>query len=63
VFMFPDDTPWGFIKNHEYLAMHPDDLIPKHNRASHIRHKCRKATVLSSHMCLFYTGVEKMNNL
>jgi hypothetical protein len=29
----------------------------------HIRHQCRKTTVLSRHRCLINTGVEKMNNI
>ncbi len=33
------------------------------NRRAHIRHQCRKATVLSCHRCLINTGVEKMNNI
>ena len=31
------------------------------NRLVHIRHQCRKTTVLSGHSCLINTGVEKMN--
>ncbi len=31
------------------------------NRKVHIRHQCRKTTVLSCHSCLINTGVEKMN--
>jgi hypothetical protein len=35
------------------------------NGTGHIRHQCRKTTVLSCHICLlilsFNTGVEKMN--
>ena len=31
------------------------------NRAAHIRHQCRKTTVLSCHRCLINTGVKKMN--
>jgi hypothetical protein len=33
------------------------------NRTAHIRHRCRKATVLSCHRCLINTGVVKMNNI
>ncbi len=33
------------------------------NRTAHIRHQCRKTTVLCSHRCLINTGVEKMNNI
>jgi hypothetical protein len=29
----------------------------------HIRHQCRKTTVLSCKRCLIKTGVEKMNNI
>ncbi len=29
------------------------------NRTTHIRHQCRKTTVLTCHGCLFNTGVEK----
>jgi len=32
------------------------------NRTAHIRHLCRKTTVLSSHRCHINTGVEKNNN-
>ncbi len=32
------------------------------NGTVHIRHQCRKTTVLSCHRCLINTGVEKMNN-
>ncbi len=31
------------------------------NRTVHIRHQCRKTTVLGCHRCLINTGVEKMN--
>ncbi len=34
-----------------------------YNRSTHIRHKCRKTTVLSCQRCLIKTGVEKMNNI
>ncbi len=30
---------------------------------AHIRHQCRKTTVLSFHRCLIQTGVEKMNHI
>ncbi len=30
------------------------------NRTSHIRHQCRKATVLSCHRCQINSGVDKM---
>ncbi len=33
------------------------------NRIAHIRHQCRKTTILSCHICLINTGVEKMNNI
>ncbi len=33
------------------------------SRRAHIRHQCRKTTVLSCHRCLINTGVEKMNNI
>ncbi len=33
------------------------------NRTAHIRHLCRKTTVLSYHRCLIKTGVEKMSNI
>jgi hypothetical protein len=33
------------------------------NRTGHIRHQCRKTTVLSCHICLINTGVEKMNTI
>ncbi len=33
------------------------------NRATHIRHQCRKTTVLSCHRCLINTGVEKLTTL
>jgi hypothetical protein len=33
------------------------------NRTGHIRHKCRKTTVLSCHRCLINTCFEKMNNI
>ncbi len=36
-------------------------LNNKANRRAHIRHQCRKTTVLSCHRCLINTGVEKMN--
>jgi hypothetical protein len=31
------------------------------NRRAHIRHQCKKTTVLSCHRCLINSGVEKMN--
>ncbi len=31
------------------------------NRTAHIRHQCRKTTLLSCHRCLINTGVEKMS--
>jgi len=33
------------------------------NKTSHIRHQCRKTTVLSCHRFLINTGVEKINNI
>jgi len=33
------------------------------NGTAHIRHQCRKTTVLSCHRCLIKTGVEKMNSI
>ncbi len=33
------------------------------NRTAHIRHQCRKTTVLSCQRCLINTGIEKMNNI
>ncbi len=38
-------------------------LLIVDNGTSHIRHQCRKTTVLSCHRCLINTGVEKMNNI
>jgi len=38
-------------------------LMFKINRIAHIRHQCSKTTVLSYHICLINTGVEKMNNI
>ncbi len=32
-----------------------------HNWRAHIRHQCRKTTVLCCHRCLINTGVEKLN--
>ena len=31
------------------------------NRTTHIRHQCRKTTVLSFYRCLINSGVEKVN--
>ncbi len=42
---------WLEIKNRAFLL----------NRTAHIRHQCRKATVLSCHRCLINSGDEKMN--
>jgi len=42
---------WLEIKNRAFLL----------NRTEHIRHQCRKATVLSCHRCLINSGVEKIN--
>ncbi len=33
------------------------------NRTAHIRHQCRKTSVLNCHRCLINTEVEKMNNI
>jgi hypothetical protein len=33
------------------------------NRTTHIRHQCRKTTVLSCRICLINTGVEKTDNI
>ncbi len=33
------------------------------NRTVHIRHWCKKTTVLNCHRCLVNTGVEKLNNI
>jgi hypothetical protein len=38
-------------------------LFTLHNRTTHIRHQCRKTTVLSCHRCIINTGVEKINNI
>ncbi len=35
----------------------------QNNRRAHIRHQCRKTTVLRCHRCLINTGVEKMNSI
>ncbi len=35
--------------------------LSKFNRTAHIRHQCKKTTVLSCHRCLINTGVGKMN--
>ncbi len=38
----------------------PVSSLQQHNRTAHIRHKCRKTTVLNCHRCLINTVVEKM---
>ncbi len=38
-------------------------FVSDKNRTAHIRHQCKKTTVLSCHWCLINTGVEKMNNI
>ncbi len=38
-------------------------LQGKSNRREHIRHQCRKTTVLSCHRCLINTDAEKMNKI
>jgi hypothetical protein len=37
------------------------DRITIFNGTAHIRHQCRKTTVLSRHRCLINTDVEKLN--
>jgi hypothetical protein len=43
----------------------PLTVLPTNNTngTAHIRHQCRKTTVLSCHRCLINSGVEEMNNI
>ncbi len=52
---------WGF---NEILAIDIKLLCQvTYNRTMHIRHQCRKTTVLGYHRCLINTGVEKKNSI
>jgi hypothetical protein len=44
----------------DYLGQHGSS---RNNITAHIKHQCRKTTVLRCHRCLMKTGVKKMNNI
>ncbi len=45
------------------LATDTNKLKWPQNGRAHIRHTCRKTTVLRCHRCLINTGVKKMNKI
>ncbi len=56
----------GFII-HLFYLIEPSAMslllgLTQNNGIVHIRHQCRKTTVLRFHRCLIKTGVEKLNN-
>ncbi len=50
------ENPLDYKQNHKH-SQGPRQA----NRTAHIKHQCRKTTVLSCLICLINTGVEKMN--
>jgi hypothetical protein len=62
--LWASDTPLQMARFQIFFRRQRLDSNPRTlNRTAHIRHQCRKTTVLSCHRCLISSGVEKMNNI
>ncbi len=50
-----------FVDNNVAPLRGPEQQYHGFNRTQHIRHQCRKTTVLICHRCIINSGIEKMS--